>query len=418
MNCLPSRSAKLLACVCLAATSSLAAPKASPEWPRFRGPNGAGVGAALSLPEKPTSADIRWKTALPGEGHSSPVTANGNIFVTCADKATGKQTLVSVAEKDGHVNWSKEFTGPVYREHSDNSFASATPAVDAEQVYLCSLTPEGSWLAAFNQRDGKEIWKKELGPFVSQHGAGTSPMVFEGLVLLDFDQDQPKSFLAAWDAKTGAEKWRWEKPGDKHSSSTPCIFTPKSGSPQVITISNTVGMTGLDARTGKVGWQIKDLLTKRCVASPIVTPAGLIVGQCGEGQAESFVYAVKVAEDGKSAESLYEVKRTGGYVPTPVADGEFLYLWKENGLVTCLKAANNEQVWSERVQGPFYASPIIAGGRLYNVTRKGELVVLNAGEKFAEVARLDLGGPSFATPAVSDGRMFIRTSTHLLALGK
>jgi outer membrane protein assembly factor BamB len=158
-------------------------------------------------------------------------------------------------------------------------------------------------------------------------------------------------------------------------------------------------MTALDVRTGKVAWQIPGLLPLRCVASPIVTPAGLIVGQCGEGLAESRVYAVKVADDGKSAQSIYEVKRTGGYVPTPIASGDFLYLWKENGLVTCLRAANNEQVWSERVQGPFYGSPIIASGRIYNVTRKGELVVLNAGDTFAELARFDLGGASFATPA-------------------
>ena len=425
MNCLPFRPAKPhLTLICLTAiavqsiSSSYAAPQNTPEWPRFRGPNGSGLGAALALPEKLGASDIRWKTALPGEGHSSPVIANGNIFLTCSDKSTGKRTLISVSSKDGSIVWSKDFFDPVFREHSDNSFASATPALDAERVFLCSLTPEGSWLAAFNQRDGKELWKKELGPFVSQHGPGTSPVIFEDLVLLDFDQDKPKSFVAAWDTKTGAERWRWDKPGDKHSSSTPCIFTPKNGSPQAVVISNTVGMTALDVRNGTVAWQLPGLLTKRCVASPIVTPAGLIVGQCGEGLAESFVYTVQVADNGKSAKSLYEVPRTGGYVPTPIADGEFLYLWKENGLVTCLRAASNEQVWSERVQGPFYASPILAGGRLYNVTRKGELVVLKAGDKFAEVGRFDLGGPSFATPAVGDGRMFIRTSTHLLALGK
>jgi outer membrane protein assembly factor BamB len=399
----------------LALTSTLLA--AAPDWPRFRGPNGSGVGGALSLPEKPTAADIRWKTALPGEGNSSPAIAGERIFITSADKS-GKCTLVCVGAKDGKIAWTKDFTSPVFRQHADNSFASATPAVDAERVFLCSMSPDGSWLAAFDQRDGRELWKKELGNFVSQHGPGTSPLVWEDLVILDFDQDQPKSFVAAWDAKTGVEKWRWEKPGDKHSSSTPCIFTPKGGAPQVVTISNTVGVTGLDARTGTVAWQVAGLLPKRCVASPIVTAGGLIVAQCGEGQAESFVYAVKVADDGKSAQSQYEVRRTGGYVPTPLAVGEWLFLWKENGLVTCLRAANNEQVWSERVQGPFYGSPIAAGGRLYNVTRKGELVVLNAGDKFAEIARLDLGEASFATPAVGGGRLYVRTAGHLLALGR
>jgi outer membrane protein assembly factor BamB len=405
--------ALLLGAVC---TASLAA--AAPEWPRFRGPNGSGVGTAVNLPERVSSVDILWKVELPGMGHSSPVIAGDRVFVTCAEKETGKRTLACVAAKDGKILWTQCFDGGVFREHADNSFASATPAVDDERVYLNSYSPEGSWIAAFDQRDGKPLWKKELGAFVSQHGPGASPMAWEDMVVVDFDQDQPKSFVAAFDGKTGAEKWRWEKPGEKHSASTPCIFTPKSGGAQVVTISNSAGMTGLDARTGKPMWQIADLLPKRCVASPFVAPGGLIIGQCGEGGAESFVVAVKVSDDGKSAQKAYEVVRTGGYVPTPIAVGDYLFLWKENGYVTCLRAANNEQIWSERVKGPFYASPIAIGARLYNVTRKGELVVINAGEKFGELGRFDLGEGSFATPAVAGGHLFVRTFSHLMALGR
>jgi len=313
--------------------------------------------------------------------------------------------------------WQREHAAPEFRKHSDNSFASSSPAVDGERVYVSWMSPEASGIAALDQRDGKELWKRDLGPFVSQHGPGVSPVVIDDLVLLDFDPDQPKSFLAAFDTKTGAEKWRWEHAGQMHSSSTPCVFTPKSGGTQIVSMSKTIGVTGLDVKTGKIAWQMPGLLTKRCVASPIVTDDGLIVVQCGEGQAESFVYAVKVAPDGKSAEKVYEVLRTGGYVPTPLALGPFLFLWKENGLVTCLRAANNEQVWSERVQGPFYSSPIAVGTRLYNVTRKGELVAVNAGDKFQEFARADLGEGSFATPAVSGGRMYLRTFTHLISVG-
>ena len=390
---------------------------ALPEWPRFRGPNGSGVGQA-NLPDAITAQSFNWKIELPGAGHSSPVIAGDRVFVTCNPEGTGKHMLVCVNAKDGKIAWQHEYDGPEFRKHSDNSFASSTAAVDGERVYIAWMSPGTSGLAALDQRDGRELWKKDLGPFVSQHGPGASPIVVDDLVLLDFDPDEPKSFLAAFDAKSGAEKWRWEHEGNKHSSSTPCIFTPKSGGAQAVTISNTIGMTGVDVKTGKVAWQLAGLMPKRCVASPIVTEGGLIVGQCGEGQAESFVYAVKVADDGKSAQKVYEVLRTGGYVPTPLAVGPLLFLWKENGLVTCLRAANNEQVWSERVQGPFYGSPVAVGARLYNITRKGELVVLSAGEKFQEIARLDLGEGSFATPAVSGGRMYLRTFTHLISVGK
>jgi outer membrane protein assembly factor BamB len=391
---------------------------AAPAWPRFRGNNGAGLADQLNLPTQITAANIKWRTKLPGEGHSSPAIAGERAFVTCAEKTSGQRALTAISTKDGKILWEKDFDGPVFRQHADNSFASATPALDAERVFVLSYSPESSWLGAFSQSDGREIWKKDLGPYVSQHGPGVSPIVWEDLVIVDFDQDQPKSFLAAFDTKTGAEKWRWEKEGTKHSSSTPCVVRPKNGAPQIVVISHTVGMSAIDARSGKLAWQLAGLFPKRCVASPIVTDAGLVIGQCGEGRAESFVYAVQPADDGKSAEKKYDVIRVGGYVPTPVAAADYLYLWKEDGLVTCLRAANNEQVWSERVQGPFYGSPIIAGGKLYNVTRRGELVVLAAGETFKEIERFALGEGSHASPAVSGGKLFIHTFNELVCLGE
>ena len=390
---------------------------ASLEWPRFRGPNGAGIGRA-SLPVAFAADAIRWKTELPGGGHSSPVVANGRIFLTCNPPNTTKRVLVAVDAASGKIIWQRDFqTGP-FRQHSDNSYASTSPAVDESRVYVCWMSPEGSGLAALEQKDGKEVWRKDLGPFVSQHGPGASPIVEGGKVILEIDQDQPKSFLVAFEAKTGAEQWKWEHEGAKASASTPCIFHPKSGQPQVVTISNTLGMSAVDLATGTLAWQLPKIMPKRCVASPVVTPGNLIIGQCGEGLAESFVYAVQVADDGKSAKPAYEVRRTGGYVPTPLALGDLLFLWKENGLVTCLRAATNEQVWSERVQGPFYGSPVAIGDRLYNVTRKGELVILQAGEQFQELGRFALGEGSHATPAVSGDRLIVRTFTHLLSLGK
>jgi outer membrane protein assembly factor BamB len=143
-----------------------------------------------------------------------------------------------------------------------------------------------------------------------------------------------------------------------------------------------------------------------------------VIAQCGEGQAESFVFAVRPGADGKPPEKAYQVIRTGGYVPSPLPVGDLLYLWKENGLVTCLRASTNEQIWSDRVEGPFYGSPVCINNRLYNITRRGELVVLAAGEKFELLGRIPLGEGSFATPAVANGRMFLRTFTNLICVGK
>ena len=412
------RSRNVLFLALLAATALTAAPVQAQEWTRFRGPNGSGMGKAPGLPAQFAEKDFNWKIALPGSGHSSPVIWGDRVFLTSTPEKTAKRIVMCVNAADGKVVWEKPYETTTFRQHADNSYSSMSPAVDAERLYVWWGSPEGSTLVALDQKDGREVWKKELGPFVAQHGPASSPVVFEDSVLLDFNQDQPKSFLVCFDAKTGAQRWKLEREGSASTSSTPCIHQPKGGTAEVILISRTVGMTAVDARSGAVKWEIPGLLPKRCVASPIVTDAGLVIAQCGEGAAESFVYAVRPPVNGKPPEKVYEVVRVGGYVPTPLALGELLFLWKENGLVTCLRAATNEEVWSERVQGPFYGSPVCVNGRLYNMTRKGDLVVLNAGDKFQEIARIPLGEGSHATPAVSGGRMYLRTFTHLISVGK
>jgi len=387
------------------------------EWTRFRGPNGSGLGVAPKLPAEFSEKDFNWKIELPGSGHASPVVWGERVFVNVNPKGTTKRVIACVNAADGKMAWQKEYATGGYKQHADNSYAASSPAVDAERVYFHWASPESSGLVALDQKDGREIWKVDLGPFISQHGPGTSPIVFEDMVLLNFDQDLPKSFLLAVEAKTGKARWRWEHPGTKHSASSPCIFTPKSGAPQVITQSFDTGLVGNDARTGAVVWQLPGLMTKRCISTPFVTPGGLVIAQCGEGRAESFVQIVRPG-DGKPAERVHEVVRVGGYVPTPIAVGELLFLWKENGLVTCLRAATNEQLWSERVEGPYYGSPVCVNNRLYNMTTRGDLVVVPAGEKFAPPVRIALGEGSHATPAVSGGRMYLRTFTHLISVGR
>ncbi|MDB6153536.1 MAG: hypothetical protein JWL90_1989 [Chthoniobacteraceae bacterium] len=388
------------------------------EWTRFRGPNGSGLGKAPNLPAEFSEKDYNWKIELAGTGHSSPVIWGDRIFVTATPKGTARRIIACLNAADGKVLWQKEFDTSAYHLHADNNYSAGSAAVDAERVYLHWAAPEGSGLVALDQKDGHEIWKKELGPYVSQHGPGSSPIVWEEMVIVSFDQDEPTSFLLAVDAKTGAQRWKLERPGTSHSASTPCIYSPKTGSAQAILTSRTNGMTAVDVNKGTIAWELPGLMTKRCVASPFVTPAGIVIGQCGEGRSESFVYAVQPGADGKSAQKLYEVVRSGGYVPTPIAVNDFLFLWKEDGLVTCLREATKEQLWSERVSGPYYGSPVSVNGRLYNMTVRGDLVVLAAGDKFQQIARIPLGEGTEATPAVSGGRMYLRTASHLISVGK
>lgn len=271
------------------------APSHGQEWTRFRGPNGSGIGVAPNLPAVFSEKDFNWNVELPGSGHSSPVLWGGRIFVTATPKGSTKRLIVCLNVADGKESWRREYETAAYHLHTDNNYSAATPAVDGERVYLHWASPQGSGLVALDQKDGKELWRKELGPYVSQHGPGASPIIYQDLVLLNFDHDEPGSFLFAFDAKTGAERWKFAHAGTSASASTPCVFESAGNAAQVILISRTTGMTAVNAQAGKLEWALPDLMSKRCIASPIVTPAGLLIGQCGEGRSESFVYAVRRA---------------------------------------------------------------------------------------------------------------------------
>jgi outer membrane protein assembly factor BamB len=391
------------------------------EWARFRGPNGSGLGTA-NLPAQISEKDINWICTLPGTGHSSPVVWGDRVFLTCTPDSRmaemARRSVVCVDAKTGKVLWQKEFATGGYKKHADNSFASPSCTVDGTNVYAWFAGPDGSQLIALAQADGREVWKHDLGPFSSQHGPGASPIAEKGTVFLQSSQDGPGSFLAAYDAATGKPLWKNEIKGGQHSIATPCLTAKGS---QLVSLSTDNGLLGLDPANGKQLWAISDIFKLRTVASPVVTGDGWIVVQSGQGQAASEIKVVKGASESKP-EQAYEIVRIGAYVPTPIVVGDLLFLWKENGTVTCIRAATNEQIWSERVEGPYYSSPICVGGkggRLYNITRAGELVSIAAGEKFEVIQRYPFTEKeSYATPAISGGRLYIRTFTRLISIGK
>ena len=197
----------------------------------------------------------------------------------------------------------------------------------------------------------------------------------------------------------------------KFSAATPVVFHPKSGADQVVFTSQGEGMTGVDPKTGKVLWQQTDLFNWRTVGSPIAGD-GLLFGTCGEGAGGHRLVAIRPGADG-SAKVVWEVKDETPYVPTPIIKGDLIFYWCDRGVVTCARAATGEILWHEHVPGSYYSSPICAGNMLFNVTKKGEVVAISAGEKFQLLGQTPLNEKCHATPAISGGRMFVRTYTHL-----
>jgi len=200
----------LLSLICVVGGSCLS-PQAlrAQEWSRFRGPNGMGLSEAKDLPATWTEADYQWRVALPGVGHSSPVLWGDKIFLNSADAATATRYVVCLSAADGRELWRRQYASQTHSIHARNTYGSSTPAVDAERIYVAWSTPARLTLLALDH-DGRDVWDLDLGPVVSEHGFGTSPMLYQDLVILSNNQQayelepgqQPgRSSMLAFDAK-------------------------------------------------------------------------------------------------------------------------------------------------------------------------------------------------------------------------
>ena len=397
------------------------------EWTRFRGPNGTGISHAKSIPVKITESDIRWKIELPGSGHSSPVLWGEKIFLTATGDKAGGISVLCIAAQDGKLIWKKDFSLTPFARHQFNSFASSTPAVDEDRVYVAWNEPEHFMLTALDH-DGKTIWQRDFGPFVSQHGCGISPIVYEGKVILGNEQDDMKfvkeqtrsgkSFVAAVEAKTGKTVWQTPRNSAVVAYATPCVYQPKNGRPALVFDSQGHGVYALDPDTGKVRWDYEKAFDKRCVSSPLIAD-GVIIGTCGTGGGGSYAAAIRPGDvtSSGSAELAWQLKKSSPYVVTGIALGQRAWLWSDAGILTCLDAATGDIHYQERVGGNFFGSPVWVDGKLYCVSTTGELVVVEASDEFKVLSRYALNELCHSTPAVALGRMFIRTEKHLWCIG-
>ena len=392
------------------------------DWPRFRGPDGAGLSDAR-LPVLFDEEDYNWRVELPGPGHSSPVVQGDRIYLTCV---TGEETrgLVCLSREDGSVLWSHEEGFQPARIHKLNSAAASTPAVDSERVVVAWRSGQLREVKAFDHQ-GELLWEQVLSPLMAFHGGTSSPVIVDGVVLLAHDNEggETRSFLTGLDAGTGEMLWMHprETTGKRAAYVTPAVRRLDDGSAEVIFASTAHGLTALDAKSGELRWEVPELFNARCVGSPLVIegPTDLedvIFATAGTGGGGKDSAGVGFNEEGK-AEMIYSVRRGLPYVPTPVAYQGRLYLWADGGTLACVDAQDGTELWRERVDGMYYGSPICAGGNLYAMSTDGELVVVAAADTFHLRARVDLGEATQATPAVAGGVMYLRTDTHLISVG-
>lgn len=399
-------------------------PAVAQEWARFRGPNGTGESEATTTPANWTSEDYRWKVELPGRGHSSPVAWGNQIFLLSADPETATRFVLSYDAELGKLLWKRPFESTPHHIHAQSSYASSTPAVDAERVYVAWSAPARVTLMALSHQ-GEVQWERDLGPWSSQHGFGTSPMLVDDLVVLSNSQEpketrkganvtaEPDSFMMAFDSATGEERWRIPRKPINTSYAVPAIFQPANGPRQIVSMSTGDGMFALDPRSGKELW-VNRCFDKRTVSSPLVIE-DMIFGGTGSGGGGSYVVALR--SDGTDASLAYKIDTQAPYVPTVVARGDLLFLLSDGGIASCVDRHSGTVHWRKRIGGNYSSSPVRAHDKLYCLSMDGEVTILAAEKEFAELGRVSLGEGSRATPAIANGALYLRTFSHLMAVG-
>ena len=385
-------------------------------WTRFRGENGSGISTQKGIPTTWSPGDYIWNIELPGVGHSSPVVWKEKLFITSAIEQGAQRFLFCLKIETGEDIWSRKISLNKSQKHTYNSFASSTPATDGERVYVAFADNERYTLAAYDF-DGNLVWRRSLGPFEGNHGLGVSPVIFEELVIIPKDQEGP-SFIIAFDRKTGRTVWSTLRSFYRMSYATPIIVRNKGEKPQLICSSGAMGVSSLNPYTGQFNWSTGEFPEpRRTVGSPVFAD-GLVVQNCGGAGKGNLMIVVDISDPKNATRERirYSRDRILPYVPTPISYQGHLYLWNDNGVVSCVETATGKNVWTERVGGTYFGSPICIDGKLYVMSAKGEMIVMAASPQYKLYGKTPLDGPSHATPAVAGGRLYIRTFHRLTCL--
>jgi outer membrane protein assembly factor BamB len=425
-------------------------PACAEDWPQWRGPLGIGVSHDTGFPvEWTATSNIAWKTPLKGLGVSTPIVVEGRVLVTyqigenalkpgvhptlvqgagaanSGEHALGggrphersdTKVVLAVASfdrKGGRQLWEYTFDaqGDLPQTHEKRNLATPSPVTDGERVYAWFSNGQ---LAAVDM-NGKPVWSRHIGREYSimdiDWGQSSSPVLFENLLILAC-YNPSAAFLLALDKRTGKQVWRTDREKGTISYSTPLIVDGPRGPELVLNSSERV--EAFDPATGKARWHFTE--PNRFPIPVPVFDSGVVY--LNRGYRSSPYMAIRIGGEGEINQThvAWRTANGGPYVPSLVFYQGLLYMANESGVVSCVDAKSGELVWRERLGGFYSASPVAADGKIYLLSETGEMLVLRAGRKAEVLSKNDLGEQSIASPALSNGQIFIRTDRTLFAI--
>ena len=417
---------------------------ADENWPQWRGPNFSGYVEASGLPISWSETEnIVWKAALPSWSGSTPVIWGDKIFIMTPSKGEegghgsdadrpsvgGQVLLLCLDKKDGSVLWERGLDTGNENINKQND-SSPSPVTDGTHVWAMTGT---GMLAAFTV-DGDPLWRFDLqekyGAFGQQFGYGSSPLLYDGMVIVQvlhgFNTDDP-SYLVAFDGTSGEVRWKVERPTDAIYESPDAYTTPlpvTHGGRTDIVVSGGDYVTGHDPATGVERWRAAGLNPEKSRLYRIIASSVSCCGMIFSPTRQKPLLALRAGGTGDITTSHLAWKwdaKNGPDVPTPACDGNYLYFADDRGMVLCLEPATGKIIWGpERTaRGVVSASPLVADGKIYITNEDAVTTVLTAGSEYKELAvnKLDQAY-TLSSIAVSGNRLYLRTATHLYCIGE
>jgi len=422
-------------------------------WPSFRGTEASGIADGQNLPDRwnpKTGENILWQTKIPGLAHSSPVVWGNQVFVTSAvstdpkasfrpglygdgdaskDRSTQRWMLYAVDKRNGKILWERlAHQGvPGEQRHIKSTYANSTPATDG-RIVVSWFGSQGVY--AYDMK-GKLLWKVDIGRIdlgaydvpTFEWGPASSPIIWNNLVILQCDT-QADSFLLALDAATGKTIWKTDRE-EIPSWGSPTVAQTSAG-PQLVTNASNF-IRGYDPKTGKEIWRLGG--SSKITAPTPVFSEDLFVVVSGRGP-ERPIFVVKpnargdltLTDGKKSSDSVvWSMTGRGSYMPTPLVYKGALYVLGNNGLFDAYDLKTGKEFYRQRLEpvgSGFSASPVAADGKIYLSNEDGEMLVIAAGEKFSLLSTNSMGELLMATPAMSEGVMYVRSAESLFAIGR